>query len=460
MTNLDSATLGHILDQVGEGIALLDEFEQFVAWNQTLERWSGLSLEDVNVGGGTLLWGPRSSVTTRCAMPSEMRCSAACRRYCRRFYSTEVFRSPARTTAAAFVSASSSRRSTGGGACFGSRTRRPKGLETSASFKLSTQLEAQDRALRAQRRAIQRASNFDPITGMANRARVLDHLRHALRRPRLSEETGAIVFIDIDGFKMVNELLGTEGGDLLLRRVATRLLRAAGPSDLVGRLGADDFVVVVDTIEHWSSAFSAGTALPRRGRAPLPRLRSRSAAHRLRRRRLFPRPRPGGFGDPARGRYGAGGGEASRPRLLQGLLPDDEPGGREPGQPQGRAVHGGRGGQLRAVLPAAGRGGLGRGDRRRGAPALESPRARLHLARGVRPHARRERLDPACGSLGHSHGGATSREVAGRGPRAPRSGQRVGASVHGASLRARRRRHPPGSRPPRRSTSSWSSPRV
>lgn len=254
MSTLEADLLGRILDEVGEGIALVDEFEQFVYWNQTLQIWSGLSLDDVNVGRGSLLWGADDAEPhpVRDAIREALQCGLS------------TFLSPVLFDAGLpFACPEDGRRIRqrvfvtplpGGGCLLRVQDASAEVARDARLVEQASQLEAQERALRAQRRAIQRASNFDPITGMANRARVLDHLKHALQRPRPRGEMGAVIVIDIDGFKGINELLGSEGGDLLLRRVAGRLGRLSEAADLVGRLGSDDFVLVVDGIEHWSNA--------------------------------------------------------------------------------------------------------------------------------------------------------------------------------------------------------------
>jgi diguanylate cyclase (GGDEF)-like protein/PAS domain S-box-containing protein len=85
----------------------------------------------------------------------------------------------------------------------------------------------------------------DPLTGLPNRVLFLDRLAHALTR------TGArvaVVLLDIDNFKLVNDSLGHEAGDELLREIAPRLANALRPGDTIARLGGDEFVVLVEDI--------------------------------------------------------------------------------------------------------------------------------------------------------------------------------------------------------------------
>lgn len=89
----------------------------------------------------------------------------------------------------------------------------------------------------------------DPLTGLSNRARFIDRLEHALtvRRPRGVEV--AVLYVDIDDFKMVNDRFGHPTGDRLLVEVAERLLGAVRAGDTVARLGGDEFAVLFENAE-------------------------------------------------------------------------------------------------------------------------------------------------------------------------------------------------------------------
>ncbi len=84
----------------------------------------------------------------------------------------------------------------------------------------------------------------DPLTGLGNRALLTEHLEHALARLPKPPGLLAVLFLDLDHFKLINDTLGHEAGDELLVMVAALLQQALRPHDLVTRLGGDEFVVV------------------------------------------------------------------------------------------------------------------------------------------------------------------------------------------------------------------------
>ncbi len=95
---------------------------------------------------------------------------------------------------------------------------------------------------------IQDMATHDSLTGLHNRASMTDALEHAVSKARRGGESLAILFIDLDGFKSVNDTLGHATGDQLLREIAQRLRAKVRQSDLVARLGGDEFVVMVESI--------------------------------------------------------------------------------------------------------------------------------------------------------------------------------------------------------------------
>ena len=95
---------------------------------------------------------------------------------------------------------------------------------------------------------IQDMATHDSLTGLHNRASLTDALQHAVSKARRNNESLAVFFIDLDGFKTVNDTLGHATGDHLLREIARRLRAKIRDSDLVARLGGDEFVVMVESV--------------------------------------------------------------------------------------------------------------------------------------------------------------------------------------------------------------------
>ena len=85
----------------------------------------------------------------------------------------------------------------------------------------------------------------DPLTSLANRRLLLDRLQHAVRQAQRSGQWGAVLFVDLDRFKLLNDSLGHSAGDALLRQVGQRCGDAVREADTVARLGGDEFVIVV-----------------------------------------------------------------------------------------------------------------------------------------------------------------------------------------------------------------------
>lgn len=113
----------------------------------------------------------------------------------------------------------------------------------------SQQLRSRELRWQADHRVLQRMAFHDALTGLPNRHLLLDRLRQAMARCDRQQELLAIAYLDIDGFKLVNDRYGHEVGDQLLIEVARRLGASVRAEDTVARLGGDEFVLLLVDVQ-------------------------------------------------------------------------------------------------------------------------------------------------------------------------------------------------------------------
>jgi diguanylate cyclase (GGDEF)-like protein/PAS domain S-box-containing protein len=119
-----------------------------------------------------------------------------------------------------------------------------KDNEGKVSHHVSTLTDITQR--KASENEIKHLAFYDPLTQLPNRRLLLDRLRHSLSTSARTKKCGALMFIDLDNFKTLNDTLGHDKGDLLLQAVAERLTSCVREDDTVARLGGDEFVVMLE----------------------------------------------------------------------------------------------------------------------------------------------------------------------------------------------------------------------
>ena len=104
-------------------------------------------------------------------------------------------------------------------------------------------------------------ASHDPLTDLLRPNSAMAHITLALERSRRSQHTGALLFIDLDGFKAVNDTLGHSAGDQLLVSVAAKMRTALRKSDMLARMGGDEFLVLLEEIEGSEAAIRVAEKL-------------------------------------------------------------------------------------------------------------------------------------------------------------------------------------------------------
>jgi diguanylate cyclase (GGDEF)-like protein len=104
-------------------------------------------------------------------------------------------------------------------------------------------------------RALESLALHDALTGLPNRRLLFDRLSLAIAHARRNKSTMAVMYLDLDGFKQINDTLGHDAGDTLLSMVADRLVAAVRQEDTVARMGGDEFVIAL-----WESSHAEGMA--------------------------------------------------------------------------------------------------------------------------------------------------------------------------------------------------------
>ena len=235
--------LGRIVDQVGDGVAVVDNDGHFLLANPAFAAMHGCPGEDLVGQLFTIFYPPAEH-----AGPVQALIADALRDGVGR---AEVVRSRRDgSTFPAHVTLSLLRGEEG----------------ELIGRVLSVQDITERKRLEAE---LRRQALHDPLTGLPNRRLLLDRLEQALVRAERVAGLVAVLFVDLDGFKQVNDAHGHAAGDELLVAAARRLSACLRPSDTLARLGGDEFVAVLDDLPdparalHTAERLRAALAAPR-----------------------------------------------------------------------------------------------------------------------------------------------------------------------------------------------------
>lgn len=109
-------------------------------------------------------------------------------------------------------------------------------------------LQQEIAALRAREMVLEKQAHYDELTDLPNRALLRDRFQSAVERSKRSNTPFAILMVDLNGFKAINDKFGHEVGDFVLVTTANRIMGALRASDTVARLGGDEFVLVIESM--------------------------------------------------------------------------------------------------------------------------------------------------------------------------------------------------------------------
>ncbi len=107
-------------------------------------------------------------------------------------------------------------------------------------------------------RTLKKHAFFDPLTGLANRLLLMERFEHSMRQSKRSLKQFAVLMVDLNKFKSINDTYGHAAGDTVLITVAQRLLSIVRSSDTVARLGGDEFVLIIESIAEREQVVALG----------------------------------------------------------------------------------------------------------------------------------------------------------------------------------------------------------
>lgn len=127
----------------------------------------------------------------------------------------------------------------------------------------------QDRERQDNEQRIRHQAFHDSLTGLPNRNSFLEHISEAIERSRRSGKVGGLLFLDLDRFKLVNDSLGHDAGDQLLRVTAARIQKCLRETDVAFRMSGDEFVVILESLDKGEHAALAAQRIMQEMAAPI-----------------------------------------------------------------------------------------------------------------------------------------------------------------------------------------------
>jgi diguanylate cyclase (GGDEF)-like protein len=124
-----------------------------------------------------------------------------------------------------------------------------------------SELQRRERAKRDAEARLQHMALIDDLTGLPNRRLLADRLSQSLAKARRENHKVALLYVDLDGFKLVNDRLGHGVGDMLLGQVAQRMKSRFRQSDTLARIAGDEFALVMDHVQTWGDADTAAQSV-------------------------------------------------------------------------------------------------------------------------------------------------------------------------------------------------------
>ncbi len=210
-----------VLDNVSDGIFILDERARIVSVNRSVDRLFGYTAEE-------LVGRPFASMIAQ-----------GNRDELRRLNTADTGERDGRGASRMVVETLGCRQ---GGSTFTMELERSEIRHGERSFTLASVRDISER--KAYTEALEHQALHDGLTGLANRVLFSAHLSRALAAAKRTNQRRAVLVMDVDGFKQVNDTLGHDRGDKLLRQLGARLVAALRDGDTVARLGGDEFAIL------------------------------------------------------------------------------------------------------------------------------------------------------------------------------------------------------------------------